>query len=334
LKPPDFSRFFNPLFLLVMGLLGVLICTGFFSAFFALDCQEPINAYFCTQRFSIWFFLMAFMWCLITTFFIPGWGMFIWLYRRLMSETARPARIWETLKLLSVALIVGGSATTISPQVIGLFYPALGLQWIAIVSGGIQTIIYITTFCYLAAALPYLLGMFTVNLITRGLTRKLRSTPSVQKSVSFVTINELITFHWMLQVLLTIGGVLLSIIAPATIAFRSILVQIGPASFQDIFPVTLDVAWGVLFTLLLLIIYTPARFELSIVGHQVRDVLVPVRSINGLKDTLENRKALEDLLHTEFNFTSVLSGIVTLLPLAAGLLSFVSQAAFFGPAGR
>ena len=155
--------------------------------------------------------------------------------------------------------------------------------------------------------------------VVREASSRIQDTTEFKNNLSIAVIDDLCTYRKILQILLVVCGVLLSMIPLIVVAIRSVLITIDP-KFGAMFPVTYVIFQGLSFTLLLLFIYFPIYLELAIAGQQVRDILCPLDSIDTLKNTLEKRKALDDLLQTEINFTTNLkSGILTLGPLVSSL---------------
>jgi hypothetical protein len=318
MKPVDFSRFFNPLHVLIAGLLGVGIILFLFSSYFPLSCRGGGTPFFCVPGFFVVFFLMTILWCMITILFIPGLGIFIWLFKRYVAKKGNHYLSSAIVQLLVVVILLVGSTVLVQGSLTRI-YPEAQSQWNLDVPAGVQRIININSASLFLVFLPYILGMFLVYSVVREVSLTIQDTTEFKNSLSFAVIDDLRTYRKMLQVLLVVCGVLLSMIPLIVVAIRSVLITIDP-KFGAIFPVTYVIFQGLSFTLLLLFIYFPIYLELAIAGQNVRDILCPLDSVDNLKNTLEKRKAVDDLLQTEINFaTNLKSGILTLGPLISSL---------------
>jgi hypothetical protein len=319
MKALGLSHYFNPIYVLVAGVLGGAIIFSLFTPYFPLHCQVGTISFYCVPEFFLVFFLMTILWCMVTILFLPGCGMFFWLFKRTMAEKDKRHQSYEISKLLGIALLIALSSFIVTES-LNQFYPEAQGQWNADVPIGIQQIININSTLLFLVFLPYLLGMYLIYSVVRNISLKIQDVEQFKKSQSFDVINDLMVYRKMLQVFLIISGALLSMIPLIVIAIRSDLIVAFPG-FESIFPVTYVIFGGLTFTLILLFIYVPAYLELSIVGQQVRDTLCPLESIDTLKDTIEKRKVLDNLLQTEINFTANLkSSVPALGPLISSLL--------------
>ena len=319
MKPQNFSRFFHPLYVLITGVLGGGIVFSMFSPYLPLNCKEGAIPFFCVPEFFVVFFLMAILWCMIAIFLVPGWGMFIWLFKRYVTEKDSPHRLQAVVQLLVAVIIIAVSSYVVF-QALNQFNPDAQSRWNAGVPNGVKLIININSASLLLVVLPYVLGMSLVNSVVREISSRLQDPNQFKKDLSFSFINDLLSYRKVLQIFLVISGALLSMIPLIVVALRSVLITID-SQLGKIYPVSIVIFEGLTFTLLLLFIYVPAYLELSIVGQQLRDVLYPLNSLDDLKDTLEKRKTLDNLLQTEISLTTNLkSGILTLGPLVSSLL--------------
>ena len=315
----DFSRFFNPLYVLIAGLLGTTIVFFLFSSYFPLSCNSGGTPFFCVPGFFVVFFLMTILWCMMTILFIPGLGIFIWLFRRYVAKKGHHDRSSAIVKLLVVAILLVIYTFLVQGSLLRI-YPEAQNQWNINVPAGVQRIIDINSVSLFFVFLPYILGMFLVYSVVREETLRIQDTTEFKNNLSYAVVDNLRNYRKILQVLLVVCGLLLSMVPLIVVAIRSVLIAIDP-KFGAIYPVTYVIFQGLSFTLLLLFVYFPIYLELSIAGQRVRDILCPLDSVDNLKNTLEKRKALGDLLQTEINFaTNLKSGILTLGPLISSLL--------------
>lgn len=319
MKPLNFSRFFHPIYLLTAGLLGAGILFAMSSPVFPLDCRDGANRFFCVPGFSVAFTLMVILWCMLTIFFIPGYAMFIWLFKEHIAGKDRSQRYQEMAQLLLTFSIIA-IISYLASQALYQFSPDAQGHWNANVPKSLQFVIGMNTLCLFLVLLPYILSIFLLHSVIRGISAKIQNTSPLKTDLSFSIINDLLTQRKILQILLIICGALLSMVPLIMVALRSILITIDP-DFAEIYPVTYVILTGLACTLLLLFIYVPAYLELSIAGQQLRDVLYPLNSLSDLKDTLDKRRTLDDLLQTQISLTANLkSGILTFGPLVSSLL--------------
>jgi hypothetical protein len=90
---------------------------------------------------------------------------------------------------------------------------------------------------------------------------------------------------------------------------------------SGVFPAQSIIVYGLIFTLLLILIYVPTYVTLSDVGRELRDTKYPL-NIDNLEETIKKRKVLDDLLQTNIGITENLkNGIFTLSPLVSGLVA-------------
>ncbi|NUM44636.1 MAG: hypothetical protein HUU38_08000, partial [Anaerolineales bacterium] len=121
----------------------------------------------------------------------------------------------------------------------------------------------------------------------------------------------------------TSAAIILSLIPLNTAGLRAILVALEPANEQN-FPVTYTILHGLIFTILLLLVYIPAHTALTETSRTLRDKLVPLQSLTTLKADLEQRKMLDDLLQTNLGLTQNLkTGLITLFPLVTSLIASI-----------
>jgi hypothetical protein len=326
MKSENFSRFFHPLYVLIAGFLGGGIALSLFSPLLPPHCKVAANAFFCVPEFMVVFFLMAILWCMMTILLVPGWGIFIWLFKRHIAEKDSRQRIQEMFKLLIVVVVIGVSAFVVFRS-LNQFNPAAQDLWNKGLPGGetgwMNQIVNINTACLFLVFVPYVLGMVLVNLVVREVNQRIQDTTRFKTDLSFSIVNDLLIYRKVLQTFLVISGVLLSMIPLIVVALRSVLITIVPG-FGEIYPVTYVIFEGLTFTLILLFIYFPAYWELSAVGQQLRDMLCPLSSLDDLKDTLEKRRALDDLLQTQMGFVDHLkNSILTFGPLISSFLVFL-----------
>ena len=322
MKSVDFSRLFSPLYVILAGVLGGAINILIFSPFFQEECKEGDQLFFCGQGFSVWFVLITILWMMMTIFFVPGWQIFIWLFNKHIEEKSIQHRGREIVKLVFISVIAAFSSFMVD-RTLGFMYPGATDQWVVALTPRLQTITYILDISFFLVLLPYALGMFLINFIVHESATTIQNVSRINKSQPIAIINQMLAYSTLLHRLLIVSGLLLGMIPIAAAALRAYLVTVNP-DLDKLLPVTATIFWGVGFTLLLLIFYFPARFGLSIVGGQLRDILFPLSSLHTFRDTLDKRHAFDDLLHIRFDISTALSSdILALAPLISSLLGFL-----------
>jgi hypothetical protein len=80
--------------------------------------------------------------------------------------------------------------------------------------------------------------------------------------------------------------------------------------------------YGLLYTILLVLLYVPTHMMVAEVSRNLRDELCPVKDLANLKEIFERRKSLDDYLQINIGLGQNLrTGIITLAPLVSSLLS-------------
>lgn len=108
-----------------------------------------------------------------------------------------------------------------------------------------------------------------------------------------------------------------------TAGSRAIFVGLGADSINN-FPVTHAILFGLVFTILLLLVYAPVHFALTEASRKLRDSLCPIASMETLKDDMAQRKYLDEILQTNISIMDNLKyGFITLAPFVSSLLASV-----------
>lgn len=317
----DFFRFFRPLHVLIAGAVGGSILSLMFVPYFPLHCQNNVMTFFCVPEFSVMFFLMGILWSLMAIALFPGWGMFAWLLKRQIAENPKAYRSRAWVRLATVVMVIAVISYA-DFKSLSQFSPEAQSRWNADVPNGVQLILMINSVYFLFAILPYILGMFLLSALIRNISAKIEepdtNTPELDQAFSLI--NPLLLYRRLLQLFLLVSGIMLSLLPLSIIELRSILIKIDPP-ISDLYPASYAIFQGLIFTMFLLFIYVPTYLELTIVGRHLRDLLCPLCCLNNLKETVEKRKTLDNLLQTEGSFiTNVSSSVLTLSPLISSLL--------------
>jgi hypothetical protein len=320
MKTQDFFRFFRPLHVLIAGALGGGVLSVMFSPYFPVNCQNNVTPFFCVPEFSVMFFLLGILWSLMTIFLSPGWGLFIWLFKRHVTEKGKNDRSQELIKLITVVIIITAVSSYMAFKSLSQFSPEAQIRWDADVPNGVRLILTINAVYFFLVILPYILGMFLLNSLVREISTGIQDMHQSEYDMAFRFINQLLLYRRMLQLFLMVSGIMLSLFPLIIIALRSILIAIDP-EIGKLYPVSYVIFQGLIFTMLLVFIYAPTYIDLSIVGRQFRDVLYPLNSLDDLKDIVEKRQTLDNLLQTEGSFgTNLRTSILTLSPLISSFL--------------
>jgi len=81
------------------------------------------------------------------------------------------------------------------------------------------------------------------------------------------------------------------------------------------------IIYGLVFTVILLLIYAPTHLALTETSRKLRDGLCPLDSLGTLKADMDQRAALDDLLQTNIGIAENLkAGVATLSPLVTSLI--------------
>jgi len=319
MKSTAYSSIFSPLYVLLSGSLGIFIALVMFTWNYPTQDDEVGRAFVAAQPFLVWVFLFAVLCCLLTIFILPAWGMLVWLLSNRIfvddSDRKRKAILMLLLEAIFLTVVVFSIIQFASS-------PRIGFNLESFVPQGHRirmSIMYLYTFL---SALPALLGMLLIHTGVQELSEKIQAAGQTESRL-FPLIDELLSYRTLLQNYLTIVGIILSMIPINTAGLRSILIALDPKNEQN-FPITNVILFGLIFTILLLLIYVPAHLALTEFSRKLRDQLCPLDSLATLKQDMEQRKALDDLLQSNIGITQNLkTGLITLAPLATSLIASV-----------
>lgn len=318
MKSLSLTAIFNPVYVLVSGTIGFAIAALLFLWRYPASQDLTGQAFAATPPFLLWVFLFGVLCCLLTIFFFPLWGMLYFLVNNhvyahdpVQKKRTRTQLILQGVFLTVIVFALLQIATSTNLQFDLRTYTPRGHTFR-------MSLMYVYTFL---TALPALLGMFLIHKGAVELLEKIRGT--LPEAQLFSLMDELTTYRSLLQTYLTVVGIILSLIPLNTAGLRAILVALDPANEQN-FPVTHAILFGLIFTLLLLLVYVPAHAALTETSRTLRDQLAPLHSLATLKADLEQRKTLDDLLQTNLGLTQNLkSGLITLFPLITSLVASI-----------
>jgi len=319
MKATAYPSLFNPLYVIVTGSLGVFIALTLFTWNYPAPGDTKGQVFVATNAFAVWVFLLAVLCCLLTVMIIPAWGMLIGLFRnRISAEGAdlrRRAIVVLSLESVFLAIVVFSVLQLIDSFRTGFQFE----DYVPRGHGERMTFMYAYAFL---TTLPALLGMALIHILARHLSEKIESAGRTESQL-FPLIAELLPCRTLLQNYLTIVGIILSLIPITTAGLRTILIALDPQNEQS-FPITNAILFGLVFTIFLLLVYVPAHLALTETSRKLRDRLCPLDSLATLKEDMEQRKALDDLLQTNIGIAQNLkAGFITLSPLIASLIAGV-----------
>lgn len=308
---------FTPLYVLVSGTLGLFLATTLFLWHYPAAQDTQGQTFAAAPPYFLWVFLFGVLCCLLTIFFLPLWGMLFHVYRNRVyvhdpvnKKKTRTLLIVQGIFLTGVVFTFLQITTSTNLQIDLRTYTPQGHTFRMI-------FMYLYTFL---TALPALLGMFLIHQGAGEVLEKIGDKETADFQF-FALIEEVISYRTLLQTYLTFLGIILSLIPLNTAGLRAILVALDPANEQN-FPVTNAILFGLIFTLLLLLVYVPAHTALTETSRALRNKLAPLHTLATLKTDLEQRKTLDDLLQTNLGLTQNLkTGLITLFPLVTSLIA-------------
>ena len=309
-----FSRYLTPIYVLVAGTLGGGLVLGLFTWNYP-EPNDPFGqAFIHPGTFWVWIFLLVFYSVMVMIFILPSWGLLVWLFKKhthhqekhvLMGEAIRLLAIGIFITIILILLLQVINSTNIG---IAKFFPR----------GHSQRVGFLVGYSFLAT-LPEALSMVLIYFTIQEVFAKIKATAR-NESQAFALVAELQSYREILQSLLMMVGAILSMIPITTAGLRTNLIAAYP-QIEPIYPVSYVIIYGLVFTLLLLLVYLPTHLTLAQASRELRDSLCPLNSLSTLKDTVERRKSLDEILQTNIGLTQNLkSGLVTLAPLISSLV--------------
>lgn len=317
-KSNIFSKYLTPRYFLVTGSMGLLITFLLFDYRYPAAGDMVGKAFASLPEFGVWVFLQAILLCTLTITLVPLWAA---LFKLFQSQTqGQPAnsrrmmRMNVILNALFLALLVFALLLFLTAARTQVFNPSL---YTPRGHGSRITIIYMFTFI---TALPALLGMMLLHTASHKMSTRINLTDQAQAGL-FSLIEELRSFRSLLQAYLLILGIILSMSSITTAGLRALFVALKVATDQN-FPISYAIMFGLIFSIILLLIYFPTHMALTETGIKLRDRLCPLDSLDVLKQAVDKRKELDQLLQINISVLDNLkTGFVTLLPFATSILA-------------
>ena len=107
------------------------------------------------------------------------------------------------------------------------------------------------------------------------------------------------------------------------VAYRAIFVGLGASGIEN-FPVSHALSYGLFFTILLLLVYTPVHITLTETSQKLRDAICPITSVETLPEVIAQRKYLDEMLHINGDLISNFrDGFMALAPFVSSLFASV-----------
>jgi hypothetical protein len=303
----------HPLYVLVMGVLG----GGIGWALFQWNYIVPKNAEgLILNEFWVWLFLIMCFMALLAIFALPAWAVFIDLFKNhVLKDKNNPRKTRTILIVVLCGIILGlfviASNALIRPVRSDLFTPLPANH-----SARVQ-IMYA---CVFAVVLPIALSILLVFYTVR---KNVLTLPNSEQSEQrlFELAGKLNGYRNLLQNLLVAGGIILGMVPVITAGLIAFLVKLADGNGNN-FPIELVIIYGLLYSILLVLLYVPTYMEITAASRNLRDRLCPITTLSNLKDAVDKRKMLEDYLHINEGLVPHLTtGIFTLAPFVSSLLS-------------
>lgn len=307
------SRYLTPINVLVAGVFGGVLAYFLFVWNYPRPDDAVGQAFSQPISFWIWVFLMMFTSCLITIFLLPSWGMLIWLFKRYTNKEKVIARK-EVFKLFAISVF----ATAILLLLFRVIYSVDLDIYDYFPRGHSQRITFMIGYSFLAI-LPAALTMILLHSSAHEIFMQVELS-KLSESQLLDLVREMQIHRSVLQSSLILAGTLLSMIPLISAGTRNNLIAINPQIEQD-YPISYVIIFGLIFTIMLLLVYVPTHIALSEASRNLRDNIYPLNSVSELKETIEKRKSLDELLQTNVGATQNLkSGVVTMAPLVSSLV--------------
>jgi hypothetical protein len=182
---------------------------------------------------------------------------------------------------------------------------------------------YVILFYSFIAILPAFLGIILIQIYVLNLVKE---TTSGGDETQIELVKELLDSRDQLQTYLLILGILVSLITIATGGLRSLVLTLSENLH---YPVSLVIIYGLYFSFLLIIIYSPAHLALSQAAKKLRDAVYPIESMETLAEDTEKRKNFDVVFQLNKGLgITFQNSIILLSPLLTSLLSSLLGVSF------
>lgn len=278
--------------------------------------KQPYGLQFTSAlSFLTWVFLPSILFSGLTFLILPAWKGCRELYSCVVDNDRR--KPWKVISALMISTAMYLSV------LLALF--SLGDRGIKIPPSDFLNELnhrFIVVYFYSALGfLPVMFSILLINYIAEIISAEISLINSDGgKAVEFI--RKYLHYRNLLQICLVTSGIILSLNPIISAAYISIWKEIGVFT-DETFPSKAIIIYGLIITLMLILIYVPTYFNLMNVGRELRDAKYPYpQQFDDLKSIMEKRKTLDELLQTNVGITENLkNGIFTLSPLVSGLIA-------------
>jgi hypothetical protein len=301
-------RMVHPFWVLLMAAVGVILAWLLFQWGYSIPHDPQGNV---PAEFWVWLFLIAVFMAILAVFFLPMWALFLSLFKsQVASEQNDRSRLTNLLLLLLSAVTL--AFIVMAPNLYRLPLDIDVNQVLPPNHTQRMQLVYLVTFL---VVLPIVLGIL---LVFTAVQKKMAQIQTAQdESRMFEIADELIGYRGILQIFLLAAGIILSLVPINTAALRSTLVALGGG-----FPIEYVIVYGLFYTFVLVLIYSPTHLAMTEASRALRDRLCPINSLSNITDAVDKRRALDDLLQTNMGLGQNLkAGIATLAPLVTALVA-------------
>jgi hypothetical protein len=316
MKPYNVMGMVHPLYVLVAGVVGGFIAFWIYIWTFPIQNDSAGETFVHTGAFTAWFFLQFILFAVIAILIIPSWIIFYRLLQHIKNYGT--VSFWKIIFSIFVSFVCL-ALTILAFDIYAINRPSPLVHPIPVWPLGLTERFQIIYVYASLAFMPLGFGMICINYIAAGMSKQIQSISKNEvKTIEFI--NEYLGLRRLLQILLLSTGFILSMLPLITAGLRKILIEIGAGSEANS-PIEGAISYGLVFSLVLILVYSPAYINLANIGGELRDILYPVHSLDDLKDIMAKREQIDLLLQTNVGITQNLkAGVVTLAPLISGLV--------------
>ena len=252
--------------------------------------------------FVVWLILIGVLTALLTLFAVP-----LWLSLRSFKEHYTHNKLDTIISTVIIALLF------IAPSPLRDLgnVPTPDLQYHSEKVGIILLFGLFTT-------MPAWVGILLIRMASQSAFAAIESTHD--ETAIMALVNRYLDYRRALQRYITILGVLVGLLTLATGALRS--VQISAGMPESEYPIAVVLVYGLYYTVVLALIYTPTYVSLLDAGSRLRDRIYPLDSLPSLIENTEKRAKMDEVLQLNVRAEhSLRAGIAILAPLLSGLFS-------------
>lgn len=301
-------RMVHPLWVLLTAAAGVVLAWFLFQYGYPppQDAQGEVPA-----EFWVWLFLIAVYMAILAVFLLPMWALFLSLFKSQVwqGQDARHRLISISLLVLSAVVL---AFIVMSPY---LYRLPLDIDENNILPSNHTQRMQIVYLCTFLVVLPIALGILLVFTAVQDKMDIIQAAKEDKRL--FEIADELTGYRSVLQIFLLVAGIILSLVPLNTAALRQVLIALGGG-----FPIEFVIIYGLFYTFVLILIYSPTHLALTETSRTLRDRMCPINNLSNITDAVDKRRALDELLQTNMGLGQNLkAGIATLAPLVTALVA-------------